>query len=71
MDNARNYSRYTETIKNIYKNATVHVKINDNLITNQINTKSRVRQGDTFLSKLSTLVLEDIYKKLKWQIKVI
>jgi Reverse transcriptase (RNA-dependent DNA polymerase) len=69
MDNARIDSRYTETIKNIYANATMHVKINDNLRTNQINIKRGVRQGDSISPKLFTLVLEDIFKKLNWQAK--
>ena len=69
MDNARIDCRYTEVIKNIYKNATMHVKINDNLKTNQINIKRGVRQGDTISPKLFTLVLEDVFKKLQWQTK--
>lgn len=40
-------------------------------LTNKINAGRGVRQGDLISPKLFTLVLEDIFKKLKWENKAI
>lgn len=69
MDNARIDSRYTTIIENIYKNASLHVKIDDETKTNAIKIKRGVRQGDTISPKLFTLALEDVFKNLKWENK--
>jgi len=37
--------------------------------SNKINAKRGIRQGDVISPKLFTLVLEDIFKNLKWETK--
>ena len=69
LENARIDSRYTNIIKNIYENATIQIKLDDKTKTNTIKLKRGVRQGDTISPKLFTLVLEDCFKKLKWDTK--
>ena len=69
MDRARIDSRYTNIIKNIYQNATFHVKIDEELQTNKIKIQRGVRQGDPISPKLFTLALEDVFKELAWEKK--
>lgn len=69
MDDARIDSRYTNLIKAIYKNATFHVKINEDLKTDRIEVKRGVRQGDIISPKLFTLALENVFKTLQWETK--
>lgn len=69
MDKVRIDSRYRNTLKYIYDNATIQVKITEDLITNKISAKRGVRQGDTISPKLLTLALEDAFKKLNWERK--
>lgn len=67
LDSARIDSRYTTLIKQIYENASMQVRIDDDLKTDRIPIKRGVRQGDTISPKLFTLALEDVFKKLDWQ----
>lgn len=69
MDDARIDSRYTNLLKNIYENATFHVKINEDLKTDKVKVNRGVRQGDTISPKLFTLALENIFKSLQWETK--
>lgn len=69
MDDARIDSRYTNLLKNIYDNATFHVKINEDLKTAKIKVNRGVRQGDTVSPKLFTLALENVFKSLQWEMK--
>lgn len=57
--------RYTRLIYNIYKNATMMVKLHEN--TNPIRIGRGVRQGDTMSPKLFTAVLEYAFKMLDWE----
>lgn len=69
MDDARVDSRYTELLVDIYKNATFHVRVNEDLETERIQLNRGVRQGDTISPKLFTLALENIFKTLTWDKK--
>ena len=69
MDKARIDSRYTNRIQNIYENATLHVKIEEDMVTDKIPIRRGVRQGDSISPKLFTLALEDIFKNLHWEKK--
>jgi hypothetical protein len=66
LDDARVDSRYAALLKNIYDDATFHVKIDDDLETMKIDLGKGVRQGDTISPKLFTLALENVFKKLNW-----
>lgn len=69
MNNARIDSRYRILLKNIYDQATFHIKINDDTVTRKIPMKRGVRQGDTISPKLFTLALEDVFKTVNWDRK--
>lgn len=69
MNNARVDSRYKNLMEYIYNHATSQVKITEEQITNKIQIKKGVRQGDTISPKLFTLALEDMFKRLMWQNK--
>lgn len=69
MDNARIDSRYSKLIQHIYANATLRIKIEDDMETEKIPIERGVRQGDTISSKLFTLALEDVFKSLLWDKK--
>ncbi|XP_045460954.1 uncharacterized protein LOC123671253 [Harmonia axyridis] len=56
--------RYTKLIYNIYKNATMMVRLHEN--TNLIRIGRGVRQGDTMSPKLFITVLESAFKMLEW-----
>lgn len=62
MDTARIDSRYTKTIRNVYKNAEIHVEINDNFRKYQ--KKSEARQGKAISPKLFMLGRKAVFKKL-------
>ncbi|XP_018396698.1 PREDICTED: uncharacterized protein LOC108774947 [Cyphomyrmex costatus] len=51
--------------------ATIRIKINEDLNTDKIPIKRRVRQDNTISPKLFTLTLEDIFKNLEWEYKEI
>lgn len=67
--NARIDSRYTNLIRDIYDGAFFHVKMSEDLNTERISTRRRVRQGDSISPKVFTLALEDVFKKLQWEKK--
>lgn len=69
LQNARIDSRYTQIIESIYKEATIHIRLDETTTTNKIPLERGVRQGDTISPKLFTLALEDIFKKLEWNTK--
>jgi hypothetical protein len=69
MNRARVDSRYTDLIKSIYENATLHVKIAEDMETEPINVHRGIRQGDSISPKLFTLALEDMFKDLNWEDK--
>lgn len=56
--------RYTKLIYNIYKNATMMVRLHEN--TNPIEIGRGVRQGDTMSPKLFTTVLQYAFGMLEW-----
>ena len=62
MDLARIDSRYSNLIKYIYRQATLEVKINDDMCIEKIQVKRKVRQSNTISPKLFTLALEYIFK---------
>ncbi|XP_050312881.1 uncharacterized protein LOC126747946 [Anthonomus grandis grandis] len=66
MNNARIDSRYKQLLKHIYENATITVKISEEIETNKMQIKRGVRQGDTISPKLFTLALEGVFKTLDW-----
>lgn len=69
MNDARIDSRYTALMEDIYKEATFHVKINDDLHTGKINLNKGVRQGDPISPKLFTAAIEKVFKQLNWDEK--
>lgn len=69
MDDTRIDSRYTNLLKYIYKNATFHVKMDEDFKTDKIKVNRGVRQGDPISPKLFTLALENVFKKLQWEMK--
>lgn len=56
--------RYTKLIYNIYKNATMIVRLHEN--TNPIKIGRGVRQGDTISPKLFTTILQYAFGMLDW-----
>lgn len=67
LDDARIDTRYTTIIKDIYQEATFHIKIDNDLQTDKIKLGKGVRQGDTISPKLFTLALENVFKRLNWE----
>lgn len=67
LNNASVDSRYTNLLKSIYANATAHVKISEELMTDPIAVRRGIRQGDSISPKLFTLALEDAFKELCWE----
>src|SRR6202012_1936086 len=64
LDEARVDSRYSRTIRYVYKNATSCVKLHKS--TDKFKIGRGVRQGDTISPKLFTTSLESVFKKLEW-----
>ena len=64
LDEARVDSRYTRTIRYVYKNATSCVKLHKS--TDKFKIGRGVRQGDTISPKLFTTSLESVFQKLDW-----
>lgn len=69
LQNAMINSRYIKLLENIYDQATMVVRVDEDLITNKIPVGKGVRQGDTISPKLFTLALEDVFKTLHWDNK--
>ncbi len=64
LDECRVDSRYSNTIRYVYENATSCIKLHEN--TTKFKIGRGVRQGDTISPKLFTSVLESVFKKLDW-----
>ena len=64
LDEARVDSRYTRTIRYVYKNTTSCVKLYKS--KDKLKIGRGVRQGDTISPKLFTTSLESVFKKLNW-----
>ncbi|CAG4950935.1 unnamed protein product [Colias eurytheme] len=60
-------TRYVEVLKEIYKGATLQVKLHE--VSRRIPVGRGVRQGDTISPKLFTAALEDVFKLLEWSEK--
>jgi len=69
MNNARIASRYTNLLKNIYKEATITVKAQEDVTTNRIPINRGIRQGNRISPKLFTVALEDVFRRLDWDKK--
>lgn len=67
MDKARIDSRYSNLIRNIYRHATLHVKLDEFSETEKVQVERGIRQGDSISPKLFTLALEDVFKELNWE----
>ena len=70
LSNARINYRYINIIKYIYENATSQI-ITTQEKANKIKIKRGVKQGDSIFPKLFILAMEDMYRELNWQNKVI
>jgi len=66
IDVTRIDSRYIALIPNIYEQATIHIKIDEELKTNKIQMYRDICQDDIISPKLFTLVLENVFKDLNW-----
>lgn len=64
LDECRIDSRYSNTIRYVYENATSCIKLHKN--TDKFKIGRGVRQGDTISPKLFTSILESVFKKLDW-----
>ena len=58
--------RYIEVLKCLYKNATMSVRLQDQ-VSDPILLQRGVRQGDVISPKLFTAALEDVFKVLDWR----
>jgi hypothetical protein len=67
LDECRVDSRYSNTIRYVYKNATSCIKLHKS--TEKFRIGRGVRQGDTISPKLFTSILESVFKKLDWSNK--
>ena len=56
--------RYSRLIYNIYKNATMSVRLHE--ASNHIEIEREMRQGDTISPKIFIIVLKHAFKKLNW-----
>lgn len=64
LDECRVDSRYSNTIRYVYKNATSCIKLHKS--TAKFKIGRGVRQGDTISPKLFISVLESVFKKIDW-----
>lgn len=64
LDECRVDSRYSNTIRYVYKNATSCIKLHKS--TEKFRIGRGVRQGDTISPKLFTAILQSIFRKLNW-----
>lgn len=67
MEKARIDSRYTNLIRHIYNKAVLHVRIDEDMMTDQVKVEKGIRQGDSISPKLFTLALEDVFKDINWE----
>ncbi|XP_049943211.1 uncharacterized protein LOC126424031 [Schistocerca serialis cubense] len=59
-------TRYVKLLRQIYDQATMTFRVDEDLITSRVPTGKGVRQDDTVSLKLFNLALEDIFKFLDW-----
>lgn len=67
MRNARIDQRYINLVEKIYSKATLKIRLHE--LTNKVEIQRGVRQGDIISPKMFTLVLEDVFKRLRWENK--
>ena len=67
LNNCRIDYRYSQILKNIYKNATSTIQLHE--LYWKFSIGRGERQGDTISPKLFTMALEDVFKTLNWSNK--
>jgi len=67
MNNVKIDPIHKAVIKDICRNSTMHVKIDENITTSKINLSRGVRQGDPISQILFTLALDHMFKGKVWK----